>query len=118
MAGRLAVDVGRRDRAVVVDVRGELDAYTMPAWWRITCEAAAHAAAPGTVVVDITGLDFIAGGPLGALADLTDACRKRGVALVVLSRAPVVQRIAAVTGLDKRLVVRATLRAALAAGTA
>lgn len=117
MAGRLAVDVGRRDRAVVVDVRGELDAYSMPMWWRITREAAAHAAAPGTVVVDITGLDFIAGGPLAALADLTDGCRNRGVNLVVLSRASVVQRMVAVTGLDKRLVVCATLGAALAAGT-
>ena len=49
----------RCDLAVIVSAGGELDASNDAAWRRLLSEAAAAAAPPGPLVVDISGLDFM-----------------------------------------------------------
>jgi anti-anti-sigma factor len=115
VASRLQVEVDHRGHEVVVHTCGEVDAYTLPVWRQALREATAHVTVPGPVIVDITRLEFIACCALVALALDADVCRARGINLVVISRAPIVRRIAAAIDLDKRLDFCSTTEAALLA---
>lgn len=92
------------------------DTADMSAWRRLVRQTTMHASPPGPVVVDITGLDFISGTALEALADRADVCREQGIHLVVVSRASIVRRVAAATGLDEHLTIHSSVDGALRAG--
>ncbi|MGH3525501.1 MAG: anti-sigma factor antagonist [Mycobacterium sp.] len=117
-ASRLQIEVDQRGCAVIVHARGELDAYTMPIWRRVTREASAQATPPGPVIVDISRLDFISCGALVALALDADVCRARRINLIVVSRASTVHRIVAATDLDARLPIHSSTESALLATAA
>ncbi|WP_343600926.1 anti-sigma factor antagonist [Mycobacterium sp.] len=115
VAARLQTVTDRRDSAVILQARGEVDAYTLPAWQRIVRETAAHATTAGPVIVDITGLDFISCSALATLASQAEVCREQGSDLAMVCRAGVVHRVAAATGLDQRLAIYTTTDAAVRA---
>ncbi|MGH3970158.1 MAG: STAS domain-containing protein, partial [Mycobacterium sp.] len=71
-AARLQTDTDRRGSAVILHARGEVDAYTLGTWRRIVQEISECAGAGEQVIVDITGLDFIASAALAALANEAD----------------------------------------------
>lgn len=100
--------IDHRGRVVIVHARGEVDAYSLPTWRQVTREACAHASPPGPVIVDITGLDFIACCALAAPVDQADVCRAHGINIIVVSRAPIVHRVTAATGLGARLPICAS----------
>lgn len=115
VAVRLQTDTVRDGGALILQARGEVDAYTLPNWRRIVEETAVNASAAESVIVDITGLDFVACSALATLANQAEMCRKQGNDLAVVSCSPIVQRVAAVTGLDARLAIYPTADAAVRA---
>jgi anti-anti-sigma factor len=101
--------------AVIVHVGGELDACNETIWHRLLSEAASAASPPGPLVVDASGLDFMGCCALAALADEAKRCRRRGVALHVVSSLPVVARLVDACGLRPLLPVHRSVDAAFAA---
>lgn len=116
--GRLVVDVSHRGGAVILEVRGELDAHTLPTWRRLVGDIAGDAAVDAPVVVDITRLDIIACGTLAAVAQQLDRYRARGVNLVVATRPSTIHRLTAAGDLAIRLPVYPSTQAALSAPVA
>jgi anti-anti-sigma factor len=70
----------RCDLAVIVSAGGELDASNDAVWRRLLSEAAAAAAPPGPLVVDISGLDFMGCCAYSALAHSEGVWSQRGAA--------------------------------------
>lgn len=101
--------------AVIVSAGGELDASNDAIWRRLLSEAAAAAGAPGPLVVDTSGLDFMGCCAYAALAEEAEHCRGRGVEMRLVSNQPVVSRIVAACGMGELLPVDATVDAALLA---
>jgi anti-anti-sigma factor len=101
--------------AVIVSAGGELDASNDAIWRRLLSEAAAAAGAPGPLVVDTSGLDFMGCCAYAALAEEAERCRGRGVEMRLVSNQPVVSRIVAACGMSGLLPVDATVDAALLA---
>src|ERR1700733_207138 len=99
----------RCDLAVIVSAGGELHASTGAVWRRLLSEAAAAAAPPGPLVVDISGLDFMGCCAYSALAEEAELCRDRGVEMRLVSNQPVVARIVAACGMSELLPVDATV---------
>jgi hypothetical protein len=60
---RAATD--RRGAAVLIYAGGEIDACNEHTWRHLVSEAAAVVEAPGPLIVDVTGLDFICGAGRG-----------------------------------------------------
>ncbi|MDT5132442.1 MAG: hypothetical protein QOE41_1753, partial [Mycobacterium sp.] len=56
----LRTTIERSGLAVIVHAGGELDASNEATWRRLLSEAAAAAGPPGPLVVDTSGLDFMA----------------------------------------------------------
>jgi anti-anti-sigma factor len=104
--------------AVMVYAGGEIDACNERTWRRLLGEAAAAAAPPGPLVIDTSGVDFMACCAFAALADEADRCRRRGVDLRLVSRQPAVARIVATCGLSHLLAVHPTVDSAASAATA
>jgi anti-anti-sigma factor len=102
--------------AVIVSAGGELDASNDATWRRLLSEAATAAGAPGPLVVDTSGLDFMGCCAYAALAEEAERCRGRGVELRLVSNQPVVSRIVAACGISELLPVDDTVDAALSAG--
>jgi anti-anti-sigma factor len=105
----------RSDTAVIVHAGGELDASNEATWRHLLWEAVAAAHPPGPLVVDISGLDFMACCAYAALAETAERCRVRGIELRLVSGQPVVERILGACGLSELLPVDSTVDAALAA---
>jgi anti-anti-sigma factor len=105
----------RSDSAVIVHAGGELDASNEATWRHLLSEAAAAARPPGPLVVDTTGLDFMACCAYSMLVEQAQHCRGRGVELRVVSTQPVVKRILGACGLSEVLPVDSTVDAALGA---
>jgi anti-anti-sigma factor len=103
----------RFDLAVIVSAGGELDASNDAVWRRLLSEAAAAAAPPGPLVVDISGLDFIGCCAYAALAEEAQRCRDRGVEMRLVSNQPAVLRILKACGLSEALPVDVSVDAAL-----
>lgn len=103
----------RSDSAVIVHAGGELDASNEAIWRHLLGEAAAAARPPGPLVVDTSGLDFIACCAFATLAEQAEHCRGRGVEMRLVSSQPVVKRIVAACGLSELLPVDSTVDAAL-----
>jgi anti-sigma B factor antagonist len=99
------------DGRVVVALRGELD---------ITCAADARAAIRVLVardqylIVDMSALDFIDCGSLGALLEAQALARRGGGDLVLAAPRPLVRRLLALTGSDEVFWVEVSVDAAVA----
>jgi anti-anti-sigma factor len=105
----------RSDSAVIVHAGGELDASNEDTWRHLLGEAAAAARRPGPLVVDTSGLDFMACCAYATLAEEAKRCRDRGVEMRLVSSQPVVKRIVGACGLSGLLPVDPTVDAALGA---
>jgi len=100
--------------AVLVNAGGEVDACNEHTWRRLIGEAAGVVTAPGTLVVDVTGIKFMGCCAFAVLADEAERCRTRGIELRLVSRDPLVARIVEACGLGGVLPPYPTVDAALA----
>jgi anti-anti-sigma factor len=99
--------------AVAVSAGGEVDASNDSIWRALLGEAAAMVTAPGALVVDVDGLDFMGCCAYTTLAEEARRCHRRGVNLRVVSRQPIVARIIAAYEFDGSLAVYPSVEAAL-----
>jgi anti-anti-sigma factor len=104
-------------QAVIVHVGGELDACNEAIWRRLLSEAAAAASPPGPLVIDASGLDFMGCCAFAVLTDEAERCRRRGVALRLVSVAAVVARIVHACDLSDVLPLHHSVDAALSASS-
>ncbi|MCV7032625.1 anti-sigma factor antagonist [Mycobacterium sherrisii] len=110
----LRATTDRRGAAVVIYAGGEVDACNETTWRHLVGEAARAVDAPGPLVVDVTGLDFMACCALAVLAEQADDCRLRGVELRLVSPQRVVTRLVDACGLGTKLPIYPTVDSALA----
>jgi anti-anti-sigma factor len=114
----LRATTDRSGPAVLIHAGGEIDAYNEHTWRQLLDEAAAVVTAPGSFVVDVSGLDFMGCCAFAALADEAERCRDRGVELLLVSHQPLVTRIVKACGLSHMLPVYPSVDAALTSSTA
>lgn len=107
----------RSDQIVIVSAGGEIDASNETTWRRLLSEAAAAADRPGPLVIDVSGLDFMACCAYAALGEEAERCRVRGVEMRLVSTQPAVARIVAACGLSELLPVDDSVDAALSMWT-
>ncbi|MGA9493466.1 MAG: anti-sigma factor antagonist [Mycobacterium sp.] len=107
----------RSDQIVIVRAGGEIDASNETTWRRLLSEAAAAADRPGPLVIDVSGLDFMACCAYAALGEEAERCRVRGVEMRLVSTQPAVARIVAACGLSELLPVDDSVDAALSMWT-
>ena len=107
----------RSGQIVIVSAGGELDASNETTWRRLLSEAAAAADRPGPLVIDVSGLDFMACCAYAALGEEAERCRVRGVEMRLVSNQPAVARIVAACGLSELLPVDDSVDAALSMWT-
>jgi anti-anti-sigma factor len=105
----------RSGLAVIVSAGGELDASNDATWRRLLSEASAAAGAPGPLVVDTSGLDFMGCCAYAALAEASEHSRDRGIEMRLVSNQPVVARVVRACGLSDLLPVDASVDEALTA---
>jgi anti-anti-sigma factor len=110
----LRATTDRSGPAVLITAGGEVDACNEHTWRQLVKEAASVVTAPGPFVVDVSGLDFIACCAFAVLADEAERCRRRGIALRVVAKQPIVERIVKACGLDALLPIYPTADSALA----
>jgi anti-anti-sigma factor len=103
----------RCDSAVIVYAGGEVDGCNEHTWQRLLSEVASIVTGPGSLVIDVTGLEFMACCAFAALAEEADRCRRRGVRLCLVSLESGVARTVHACGLDDMLPMYATTDAAL-----
>ena len=103
----------RTGEVVIVSAGGELDASNEATWRRLLSEAAAAARPHGLLVVDTSGVDFMACCAYAALGEQAEACASRGVEMRLVSNQRHVGRIVAACGLNKLLPVDESVDAAL-----
>jgi anti-anti-sigma factor len=101
----------RSGDVVIVSAGGEVDASNEATWRLLLSEAAAGA--PGLLVVDTSGVDFMACCAYAALGEAAESCRRRGVEMRLVSNQPLIARIVAACGLSKLLPVDDSVDAAL-----
>lgn len=102
--------------AVIITVRGEVDASNEGDWMFLLAQMTTTATPPGPVVVDVRGLDFMGCCAYAVLARQAERCRRRGVTLRVVSAQPIVARTVAACGLRWLLPIHPTIEAALSRG--
>src|SRR5260370_33526097 len=78
----------RCDSAVIIYAGGEVDACNEHTWRRLLDGAAAIMTPPDALVIDVTGLAFMACCAFGAAAGGAGRCRPAGVALWPVRREP------------------------------
>lgn len=100
---QLHVLVERRGSALLVHAGGSVDASNIALWRRLVGEAAAVATAPGPLIIDTSGLEFMAICAFPVLVEESAGCRRRGIRLCVVSDQHIVARVLAATGLDAEL---------------
>ena len=111
--------VAQRDGSTVtVYVGGEVDAANEHSWQQLLREAAAATPAPGLLVIDTDGLDFMGSCAFTALAEEADHCRRRGIVMCVVSCKPIVGRVITAGGLGSLLPVYPNADTALSAARA
>ena len=112
---RLRTTIERRGSAVVLYAGGAVDTSNEQVWQQLLGEAGAVTAAPGPLVIDTNGLDFMALCTFKALAQQADRCRRRSFGLRLVSRQPIVARCVARGGLTAQLPIYPSVDAALSA---
>jgi anti-anti-sigma factor len=110
----LRATTDRRGAAVIIYAGGEIDACNEQTWRHLVSEAASGIAAPGPLVVDVTGLDFMACCAVEVLAEHAESLRRRGVELRLVSPQQIVSRIVDASGLGAMLPIYPTVDSALA----
>ena len=111
----LRAAIERNGTTLLLSAGGEVDAANEHIWRRLLGEAATATAAPGTLVIDTNGLDFMGGCAYAALAEQADRCRIRGINLCLVSAQPIVARVVGVMKLDRQLPIYHNVDAALMA---
>ena len=81
----LHATIERSGSAVLLYAGGEVDAANESIWRRLLGEAATATAAPGPLLIDTNGLDFMAGCAYAALAEQADQCRIQGIKVCLVS---------------------------------
>lgn len=114
----LRITAERVESAVVVHAGGEIDASNTATWRCVLDEVIAAAVAPGPVVIDVDGLDFMSCSGFAALREAAERCRPHGIPLRLVSTRPVVDRTLTATGWQHELPVYRDVWAALDAETA
>ena len=99
--------------AVLIYAGGEIDACNEHTWRQLISEVAGIVTAPGPLVVDVTGLEFMGCCAFAVLADEAHRCKDRGVELRLVSREPIVARIVDACGLSAILPIYPTADSAL-----
>lgn len=113
---QLTFQLRKHGGTIVLVVRGEADAFTLPLWRRQVQEAAGTAAAAGgALLVDTTRLDFLSLGTLATLAEDADAWLREGVVICLVTWDSRVPRFAGADTRTERLLVHSTVSAALTA---
>ncbi|SPM43323.1 Anti-anti-sigma regulatory factor (antagonist of anti-sigma factor) [Mycobacterium numidiamassiliense] len=110
----LRATTDRRGAAVVISAGGEIDACNEHTWRHLVGEAARVVTAPGPLVVDVTGIDFMGGCAFAVLAEEAARCGRRGVDVRLVSHQPIVARIVDACGLSGVLHIYPTVDSALA----
>jgi anti-anti-sigma factor len=91
------------------------DAANESIWRRLLDEAATATAAPGPLLIDTNGLDFMASCAYTALAEEADRCRIQGINLCLVSAQRIVARVVGVMKLDRQVPLYHNVDAALVA---
>ncbi|MEU0877132.1 STAS domain-containing protein [Lentzea sp. NPDC005914] len=113
----LEVETEQRDNAVILRVAGEVDSYTAPVLQEHLAAAFSEAARHKyAVVLDMTGVSFLASTGLSALVEYHTRGEDQGIALRIVAPAGSVLRALRATMLNDLLELHATLPEALAAG--
>ncbi|MCV7353255.1 anti-sigma factor antagonist [Mycobacterium parmense] len=113
LRSNLRAVVHRSGLAVIVSAGGEADACNESTWRQLIQEAASVTSAPGTVVVDLTGLDFVSCCAFQALTEESERCRRRGIDMRLVSQRGMVTRIVKACGFADMLPVYPTVDSAL-----
>ena len=111
----LRTTIERCGSAVVLDAGGAVDTSNEQAWQQLLGEPGAVTAAPGPLIVDTNGLDFMALCTFKARAQQADRCRRRSFGLRLVSRQPIVAGCVARGGLTTQLPIYPSVDAALSA---
>jgi anti-anti-sigma factor len=111
----LRATIERSGSAVLLYAGGEVDAANESIWRRLLDEAAAATAAPGPLLIDTNGLDFMAGCAYAALAEQADRCRIQGINLCLVSAQRIVARVVGAMKLDRQVPLYHNVDAALMA---
>jgi anti-anti-sigma factor len=111
----LHATIERSGRAVLLYAGGEVDAANESIWRRLLGEAATATAAPGPLLIDTNGLDFMAGCAYAALAEQADQCRIQGIKVCLVSAQRIVARVVGVMKLDTQVPLYHDVDAALMA---
>ncbi len=110
----LTIEAGDRDDAVVLLVRGEIDMGTAPILGGRLADALA-AGNPGVpVLVDLTGVGFLASAGLALLVEYHTRCKDQGRSLRVLTDGGPVLRAIQISSLDHLLEIHPSIADALA----
>ncbi|WAC94424.1 anti-sigma factor antagonist [Mycobacterium sp. Aquia_213] len=110
----LRATTDRRGAAVLIYAGGEIDACNEETWRRLVSEAAGVVTGQGPLIVDVTGLDFMACCAVEVLAEQAEILRRRGVELRLVSPQRIVSRIVDACGLSAVLPIYPTADSALA----
>lgn len=113
-AGLLSVSHERRGAAVVVRFAGEIDLNSAQAVREALTTALADAAAPHPIVLDLTGVGFLASAGLAELQRADTRAADQHTPLRILATGRAVLRPLQVTGMAATLDIRSDLTAALA----
>ena len=92
----------------LVTVAGEIDLLTAP-----QLRDQVRTLPDGDVVLDTSGIRFLAAAGLRVLLDLQDSRARAGAAVVLAAAPPSVRRVLCVTGLDRTLPMFATIEEAV-----
>lgn len=107
----ITTSVTREDGVAVLSVRGDVDLSTVPALEAAISEALDGA--PRALVVDLSGVDFLASAGLQTLVATHERIGKDG-GFAVVADGPATSRPIQLTGLDQVLALYPTMAEALA----
>lgn len=98
-----------RGSALLVHAGGSVDASNIAVWQRLVAEAAAMATAPGSLIIDTSGLEFMGICAFAVLVDESARCRRRGIRLCLVSDQQLTARVVDAAGIDAELSFAATV---------
>ncbi|WP_161600499.1 anti-sigma factor antagonist [Mycolicibacterium hodleri] len=109
----LRATIERSGSMVLLRVGGEVDAHNVATFATLLSQAASATTAPGPLLVDINGLDFVACCGFAALTEQSAECQRRGISLCLVSSRPSTARIMAAGRFDAEMSLYQDVQAAL-----
>ncbi|WP_085266852.1 anti-sigma factor antagonist [Mycolicibacter longobardus] len=109
----LRVVLERSGAALLVHAGGSVDASNVMVWRRLVGEAAGVTTAPGPLIIETNGLEFMGVCAFAVLVEESARCRSRGITLCLVSGQPIVARVVTAAGLHAELSFFADLDEAL-----